>query len=812
MMRIIGFLLSLLFTAGLIYVLDTRTVIPAPLGKLLSPQEGLWQNAEPVNAGFDDELRFPELKGKVEVFIDERLVPHVFAEDDHDAYFVQGYLHAKFRLWQMEFQTHAAAGRISEIIGDKAISYDRTQRRMGMVYGAENALKEMEKDPQIKASIDAYTAGVNAYIATLNSSELPVEYKLLGYKPEKWSNFKTALFTKAMTNDLAGYDRDFEFTHALQVLGEENFRMLFPEIADSLAPIIPKGTPFSVPVNMPEIPAKMDSVYLHRTDSILFTEEFKPNPANGSNNWAVSGSRTKSGRPILSNDPHLRLSLPAIWFEMQLHTPGFNSYGVSFPGIPGIVIGFNDNIAFGFTNSGRDVKDYYDIKFKDETRQEYWFNNSWRPSENRVEEIKVKGAISVLDTVSYTVFGPVMYDKSNEDVLHDNRAYALRWVAHDPSNILKMWHLLNRAKNYDDYLAAIKYFNVPGQNMLFASKNGDIALWQQATFPLRWKDQGLFVMPGQDSSYMWKGFIPQSENPHLINPEEGFISSANQRPVDAAYPYFIPGSYDVYRGIIINRRLAAMQNVTPEDMMKLQNDNYNVFAEYARPVLLKNIDRSQLDQKELDYLDILTVWNLRNDPLEKAPTIFINWWDSLQSEVFTDELNQGSMPVLKPEKFVLLEGLLRDSAFKFIDDISTNKKETLEEVITSAFKKAVIKLREAEEQGKLEWAKYKNTTVYHLLRTGALPFARAGLLNGGGTNIINATTHDHGPSWRMVIHMTDEIEAYAVYPGGQQGNPGSRYYDNFIDTWTKGEYYRLWIMTEKDKKDKKVKWKITFRS
>jgi penicillin amidase len=497
---------------------------------------------------------------------------------------------------------------------------------------------------------------------------------------------------------------------------------------------------------------------------------------------------------------------------MQLHTPGFNASGVSFPGIPGIVIGFNDNIAFGFTNSGRDVKDYYDIKFKDETRQEYWFNNSWRPSENRVEEIKVKGALTVLDTVSYTVFGPVMYDKSNEDVLQDNRAYALRWVAHDPSNILKMWHLLNRAKNYDDYLAAIKYFNVPGQNMLFASKNGDIALWQQAAFPLRWKDQGLFVMPGQDSSYMWKGFIPQAENPHIINPTEGYISSANQRPVDSTYPYFIPGSYDVYRGIIINRRLSAMQNVTPEDMMKLQNDNYNVFAEYGLPILLKYVDRSSLDEKDIDYLNIITKWNFKNDPKEKGPTIFINWWDSLQTEVFTDELNQASMPVIKPEKFVLLEGLLRDSAFKFIDDIRTNKRETLEDVVTSAFKKAGIKLREAEKEGKLEWAKYKNTTVYHLLRTGALPFARSGLLNGGGTNIINATTHDHGPSWRMVIHMTDEIDAYAVYPGGQQGNPGSRYYDNFIDTWTRGEYYRLWIMKEKDKNDKRVKWKITFRS
>jgi penicillin amidase len=496
---------------------------------------------------------------------------------------------------------------------------------------------------------------------------------------------------------------------------------------------------------------------------------------------------------------------------MQIHTPEFNAYGVSFPGIPGIVIGFNENIAFGFTNSGRDVRDYFVIQFKDETRREYWFNKAWKPAENRVEEITVKGGVTVLDTVSYTVFGPVMYDRSNQDILQDNKAYALRWVAHDPSNILKKWNLLNRAVDYDDYLGAIKHFNIPGQNMLFAAKNGDIAIWQQADFPLRWKDQGLFVMPGKDSSYMWKGFIPQEENPHILNPAQGFISSANQRPVDSTYPYFIPGSYDVYRGIIINRRLSAMEDVTPEDMMKLQNDNYNVFAEYALPILLNHVDRSALDDTEKNYLDILGKWNLYNNPREKGPTIFINWWDSLQQVVFSDELNQSDLPVINPEKFVLLEALLRDTAFRFIDNIRTAEKETLSAAVTVAFKKAGDALRKAEKDGRLSWAPFKNTTIYHLLRTGALPFARAGLNNGGGINIINATQHDHGPSWRMVVHMTDEIEAYAVYPGGQQGNPGSRYYDNFIDTWTKGEYYPLWIMKDKDREDKKVKWKMTFR-
>ena len=811
-MRILYFSISIILTTGLIFILDTRKILPAPLGRLLSPQEGIWQNAESVDADHGADLRFPALKGKVEVYLDSRMVPHVFAEKENDAYFVQGYLHARFRLWQMEFQTHAAAGRVSEIVGDKAIDFDRTQRRMGMVYAAENALRMMEADPATKASCDAYTAGVNAYIETLEASELPVEYKLLGYKPEKWNNLKIALFTKAMTNDLAGFDRDFEFTHALQALGEENFRMLFPEMADSLSPVIPNDTAYAKPAILPQAPADVDSAYFHRKDSSIVTPDFKPDPSNGSNNWALAGSRTKSGRPILCNDPHLRLSLPAIWFEMQIHTPEFNAYGVTFPGIPGVVIGFNTDIAFGFTNSGRDVKDYHEIRFRDNTRRSYWFDSAWRPSKNRIEQIRVKDGKTIQDTVSYTVFGPVVYDRSMPGRSTGGRAYALRWVAHDSSNILKMWHLLHRAKNYDDYLEAIGYFNVPGQNMIFASRNGDIALWQQATFPLRWKDQGLFVMPGSDSSYMWQGYIPREENPHAINPERGFISSANQRSADSSYPYFIPGSYDVYRGIIINRRLAATIDATPEDMMKLQNDNYNVFAEYARPVLLKYVDSSALDPTARYYMRMFSDWNLQNDPDSKAATVFSSWWDSLQQVVFHDDLNTTGKSVIRPDKFVLLEGLLRDSAYRFIDDLRTPAKEDLKSAVTLALQKASSALEPIDKDGRLAWGKYKNTSIYHLLRNSVMPFARTGLMNGGGEHIINATKHDHGPSWRMVVHMTTPIEAYAVYPGGQDGNPGSANYDNFVDTWTKGEYYRLWFMTQADRTSNKIKWTMRFRS
>lgn len=809
-MRILFFSLSLLITIALIILLDTKKVLPAPLGKLLSPQEGLWQNAESANNDFSEDLRFPQLKGKVEVFMDERLVPHIFAEYDEDASFVQGFIHAKFRLWQMEFQTHAAAGRVSEIVGDIAINYDRTQRRMGMVYAAENALQEMERDPAIKATCDAYTAGINAYIETLTEATLPVEYKLLGYTPEKWNNLKIALFYKAMTKDLAGYDADFEYTNAFKLLGEEKFRILYPEVQDSLSPIIPKGTLFTASAATPTLPITADSLYFHHTDSVWFTEDFKPNPLNGSNNWAVSGSRTKSGKPILANDPHLGISLPSIWFEMQVNTPEYNSYGVSFPGIPGIIIGFNDHIAFGFTNSGRDVKDYYEIQFKDRSKSQYWFDKKWKDSRLKIEHISVKGKPEILDTVAYTVFGPVMYDESFKDKLKQNRAYALRWVGHDPSNAMRMWYDLNRAKDYDGYLNAIKHFNAPGQNMLFASKNGDIALWQQGAFPLRWKYQGDFVMPGSDSTYMWKGFIPQEDNPHVLNPEQGFISSANQRPVDSTYPYFIPGSYDLYRGIIINRRLGAMTDVTPDDMKALQNNNYNVFAEIARPLFLKYINRSKLDDDEKRYLQILQDWNLNNDIEEKGPTVFNFWVDSLRQYVFTDELKKNNLPFNLPQRYTLIEALLKDSLFSFVDNVNTLEKETIDDAFTLSLKIASVELKKLEQAGKLDWGKYKNTTLYHILKTSMMPFAREGLPIGGGVNVINATTHDHGPSWRMIVQLSTPTEAYAVYPGGQSGNPGSRFYDNFVDTWAAGKYFRLWVMKKTEKSDKRIKWKINF--
>jgi penicillin amidase len=316
------------------------------------------------------------------VYIDDRLVPHIFAQNDEDAYFIQGYIHAKFRLWQMEFQTMAAAGRISEILGrdPRFLRHDREQRRLGMVYGAENAVKEIEKDPLSKAAVNAYTAGVNSYIGSLTHSELPVEYKLLSYKPEKWSNLKVALFLKLMSKDLAGFERDLEFTNAKSVFDTDELNIIFPAYSDSSVPIIPRGTSFDTPGIIPIQPLTADSLYFKKDTTIRAVEVNKPDRTNGSNSWALRGTKTKSGAPILCNDPHLGLSLPSIWFEMQISTPDMNVYGASFPGSPSVIIGFNDNVAFGFTNAMRDVKDYYQVKFRDDSKKEYWYNGQWKPA------------------------------------------------------------------------------------------------------------------------------------------------------------------------------------------------------------------------------------------------------------------------------------------------------------------------------------------------------------------------------------------------------------------------------------------------
>jgi penicillin amidase len=383
----------------------------------------------------------------------------------------------------------------------------------------------------------------------------------------------------------------------------------------------------------------------------------------------------------------------------------------------------------------------------------------------------------------------------------------VKWTAHEASNEGITFYKLNRANNYDEYVDAIKTFSCPGQNFVFASHSGDIAIWQQGKFPARWDMQGQYLMPGSDSSFLWQGYIPQAENPHSKNPLHGFLQSANQRPVDSSYPYFIPGDYITPRGITISNKLTAMNGITPQDMMKLQGDYFNTLAEDARGILLQYVNEAELNEDEKKYLDIFKSWNLEASPDSKGQTIYQCWYDSLEKEIWADDLSRVSPKAYAPGEQTLMEILKRDSAMKFIDNINTTQNETLFDVVTTALKKASADLKKKEAEGKLEWTKFKNPTIYHLIKD-LKPFARKGLNVGGNGNIVNAITHSHGPSWRMIVHLTTPTEAYGVYPGGQSGNPGSKFYDNTVDTWANGKYNQLWYMREGDKNDAKVKWRM----
>jgi penicillin amidase len=786
-MRKVAAILALVLTTVIIFLLDRPLGALPALGRLLDPVNGSWANAEATSRSFSADIKL-HTKQKVAVSFDDRLVPHIYAANDEDLYYVQGYIHAYFRLWQMDMQTRAAAGRVSEVIGEKGLKFDRTQRRKGMVYGAQNSLKVMEADPRTRVMLDAYTTGVNDFIDALNYRSLPLEYKLMGFKPELWTNLKCALLLKYMADDLTGYTEDIPLTVIRGMMDEQQFNNLFPERNNESTPVIPSGIAHAKPSLAPHQPVA-DSEMRIQLSATDFEKE--DNEGKGSNNWALSGSRTKSGAAILCNDPHLGLNLPSLWFEVQLHSPTINVYGVSLPGAPGVVIGFNDNISWGFTNNYRDVKDFYAI---DQHGDNYIFNGKQLAFVNHIEHIGIKGKPEFIDTVHYTLHGPVMYDENFHGPGGIKKPLALTWMAHKDTNELLSLYLLNRSQTYDQFVTAILNFQCPGQNMIYADKQGNIALWGQGQFVNKWKGQGKYIMKGTDSSTIWRELIPMQENPHALNPTQGYLSSANQTVTDNTYPYWYNGYFYEFRAWRINQLLDATKQATVQDMFAMQNDTYSILASVTLPIMLRNLSPvTETDNNE--YLNTLRQWQYMLQGNSTAATTYQIWWSMLYNDIWKQQF-QNIPDGLRPSPERTMQ-LMRDSAI-----------QDLPAVITTSYHEAVDSIKRLKS-GR-EWYQVKNTSVNHLTKLPAFSFTN--LQTGGWGNTINAMKGNHGPSWRMVVQMSKETEAYGVYPGGQSGNPGSKYYATFLDKWAKGEYYRLsFIPKEKELKDVPSKYTMTIQ-
>jgi len=782
-MKYLKFTLSLLLTASVFYGLNNKFGSIPPIGKFLNPYTGVWQNE--TDETITGTVPIDGLKDKVTVHYDAQLIPHLFAQNENDLYRAQGYITAKHRLWQMEFQTYAAAGRLSEIIGEAALNYDRQQRRRGMGFGAEQAIAKIKEDPKTNALVEAYAEGVNSYINQLQPKDFPVEYKLLDYHPEPWTIKKTALLLMYMTKDLAGGDSDLEYTNALRMFGKERFDLLYPDFFDVIDPIIPKETDWSY-IDVPITETPESELPL---DSIPKTLD-KPNPDNGSNNWAISGEKSYSGNPILANDPHLGLNLPSIWFVMQLSIPTHNAFGATLPGALGIISGFNTNISWGETNATRDVLDWYKIEFKDETRRQYKYGDDWKAVSFRIEEIKIKGKAAYIDSVCYTHHGPVTYDKN---FMGDNKlaGYAMKWSGHIGGNNQKTFLELNKGRNYDDYVNALKHYTAPAQNFVFASTEGDIAIWVQGKLPNKWKGQGKFLMDGSNPKHDWQSFIPQHFNAHTKNPERGFVSSANQHPVDESYPFYVfNDGYETYRNRVINNFFNSKETFNIQDFKDLHNNNYNLKAAELLPYIFETMDASTLTAEELSIFNEIKSWDFNNNIDELGPSIYSIWWSKLYDLVW-DEYDVENVALDKPFTYQTIHLLKTKGDDEFMDIVETPETETAKELFLISFKKAAKSLMDWKaENGDYNWNAYKSTYVGHLLQ--ALPaFSRFNLPIGGGGNIVNATKKNHGPSWRMIVEMSSPPTALGIYPGGQSGNPGSKYYDNFIDDWAAGNYHNL---------------------
>jgi len=770
------------FLCFLVVGLNIRLGSLPPLGKFLSPFTGFIQNSydafsAPVDAG---------LSSPVRILFDERRVPHIFAGGEEDLYFAQGLMHARDRLWQMDFLYRAAAGRLSEVAGAKTVGLDRITRRKGLPWAAENTLDHIKKNYlHTFQHLQAYSRGVNYWIEHLQPKDYPVEFKLMDYKPEKWSPLKTIMIQKYMANMLAGGDNDVERTNALSYFGQKDFERLFSNKFQEYAPMIDSGECAKAAAN--QYKSRLASTWFGASKS----DPYQPEPGYGSNSWVISGNKTNSGYPVLASDPHLELTLPSIWYELQLSGDKSNAYGVSIPGVPYIIIGFNKDIAWGITNGETDVRDWYALKFRN-NRSEYYLGGKWMRSDLRIEKIAVFNSADVTDTVLLTLAGPVVYTEAfNKEP--DKCNMALNWTAHLPSNDFNMFYLLNRGKEFDDFKAAIRFMSCPTLNVTFASKE-DIAIAHQGKIPYRQALQGQFVFDGA-KTIPASQYIAQEDLPLLRNPEKNFVFSANQKPVPPNYPLTIYGYYGAYRNRTIETDLKEKSRFAVKDVMKMQTSNFDLFAAETLPVMLHAIQNVTLTPDVWDYIHTLRAWNYYSDRHLTAPLLFSVWWEEFHNQTW-DDLQSLPFMVLKPNAINTLKLMKDEPSSKYFDLASTPEIETAPDVLMRSLKVNVERLSSyRKSHAVVNWSEFKNTTFRHLLNVEQ--FSRVDVYSGGSKNSINATTTGWGPSWRMIVTFDPgKPRAWGINPGGQSGNPGSAWYASNISDWAEGKYHELSYMQD----------------
>lgn len=745
----------------------------------------------------DGRLAVPGLSAPVEIVRVEPGVPHIYAKNPHDLFFAQGYVHAQDRLWQMELNRTVGAGQLSALFGEAALPLDKVMYVLGIKRAAEKDWQVLS--PETRAILTAYADGVNAYIST-HSGRLPIEFTILGVKARPWTPIDSLTWGKLMSLNLS-LNHAFEIsrTHLIAKLGEPAARRL-------LAPY-PEGSPIIVPNSVPSgAPASAPLAGLAALPG--FGRITGTTPAWGSNGWVVAGSRTKSGKPLLANDTHLGLQMPSVWYQVGLHGGGYDVTGFSFPGMPMVVIGHNQRIAWGITNLCADVQDLYIEKLDDPKHpKRYQYQNAWRDLTVRRVEIEVKGKPKVSYDVWETQHGPIVNDVITE--LKGSPPMALRWPALGGTRLIDALVALNRAQDWPSFHRALADWETPSVNFVYADVDGHIAYQSTARTPIRAAGhQGTVPVPGWDGRSEWQGFIPYEEMPKLLDPPSGFIVTANNKVVGDDYPHYIADDMaDPYRAQRLTALLSAGTGFTRERLRAIQADTYGLPAEAIRPYLLAV---PPAGEREKAALDEVRSWNLRYEPGSVGATVYEAWYWQLLGETLGDELGED---ILKEYRIVgmsqvpSIAALLAQANDPLFDDRRTPAAEHRDDIVRRSLTKAVSWLSERYGNDPKDWTygRVHSMTFVHapLGQSGIAPLERlfnsdtypapgtAFTVDAAVADVTNPFGVNFGTSQRMIVDLADLEASTWVNSTGQNGQLWNRYREDQIPKWVAVEDYPM---------------------
>jgi len=762
------------------------TILTATLALAVAAATWAYWRARSSLPQLDGTIRLSGLGGPVEVLRDGHGVPHIRAQSLEDLLFAQGYVTAQDRLWQMDLSRRLAQGELAEIFGEPAVKIDIENRTLGLRQACERTASQLDLDS--KRMLASYARGVNAFIST-HQNRLPIEFLILRYQPRPWSevdSFAVAINMAKMLN--TSWHEDLMRERIRAKVSPELYADLFPDHSPLDHPVaeLPSrlerhpGTSAAV---LP--PADLDPVL---SALLVLSWPESPSAGLGSNNWVVSGSHTVTGKPLLANDPHLGHSVPSIWYMVHLKAPGINVTGVSLPGLPAVIIGHNNRIAWGVTNTGPDVQDLYIETFDSRAPSRYLHNGQWVDAQVREEVIKVRGQADHRLMVRVTRHGPIISGEGHRDL-------ALQWTALQPHALSFPFWEIDRAQNWQEFVTALRGFSGPMQNFVYADVDGNIGYYAAAWVPIRRQGDGTVPVDGSSDDYDWTGYISFEDLPHAFNPAAGMIATANGRVVPDGYPYLITRSWESsYRTARIYQLLEAGGRFTVSDMLRIQSDIHDLYYEWLARQVVSAAAEHLPEGPDIQFaLGVLKSWDGEAPADSPAPLICRVTNRALYKRILRPRLGDDLSGYSWPMSPVFIQNVVENRWSRWLPPGDSNFNVTLTESFEEGVRQ-IPSLVGSAGHAAWRWGETIPLTFHHPLDSLPLlgrlldvgPFPQAGT-----QTTVKQTTPSVGPSMRIVVDFGNLDNSIQNITLGESGQLLSPYYRDQFDAWCHGRSFPM---------------------